>query len=110
MMGNEELDFLRIIEQKLRDSGIVELIQSEVQNRPALWGQDKEKTCWLTDCSIQVCFNVKDKEQIAEAKPFFMFNMGTVDNVHISMSVHGDREYTTVHFEKEVVYDSQRNR
>ena len=109
MMENES-EFFRIVEQKLRDSGIIELIQSEVRNRPALWSQDDKKSCWLTACNMEICFNVKDKEQIAEAEPFLMFSIGTIGNVHINMSVHGNREYTTVRFEGDIVHESKRER
>ena len=92
MIENDHPEFLRIIEQKIRDSGVIELIQSEVQNTPALWSQNDEKTCWLTDCSMEVCFNVRDQEHIYTAEPFLMLSIGTIQNVHVSMSVHGDTE------------------
>ena len=109
-MENDEFELLRIIEQKMRDSGIVELVQSEVQNRPALWGQDDKQTCWLTSCHLEVCFNVRDQEQIAVAQPFLMLSIGTIRNVHLNMSVHGNTEYTTIYREKEIVHEDKRQR
>ena len=105
-----EFDFPRIIEQALKDAGIIELVQSEIQNRPALWGQDDAKTCWLTSCHINICFNVKDESGIATAKPFLMFDIGTMQHLHIGMTVHDSTEYDTVYHERELVYDNKRQR
>ena len=114
--NEKEFDFLRIVEQKLRDSGIIEAVQSEVRNRTVLWGQNDEKDCWLTDCSMRICFNVQDQEQIATAEPFLMLNIGNMSGVEINMTVHpgirtpNDTEYCTIYRDKEIVYDDKRKR
>lgn len=86
-------DLLRALEEKLKNSGIIDMVQETVRKEPGLWDQNDEKTCWLTSCKLQVCFNVRKQEDIATAEPFLMLSIGTYNRGYYDMSIHGNREY-----------------
>ena len=84
---------LREIQKRLVDSGISDLITKYVQEHPEYWIQNDYgmSTGYNTSCNISVAYNTisnKDVNDLTQATPFYMLEIGRNQGRNVSMSMH----------------------
>lgn len=89
-------ELLKEIQKRLVESGISDMITEYVQEHPEYWTQN-DIAGYNTSCNICIGFNTisnVDVNNMAQATPFYMLEIGRTQNKSISISVHSNNVYT----------------
>ena len=83
-------ELLKEIQKRLVESGISDLITEYVREHPEYWTQN-DGVGYNTSCNISVAYNTisnKDVNDLIQATPFYMLEIGRHQGRNVCMSVH----------------------